>query len=713
MLHTITMAGAGIGAIVGGGLVDRHGWLGPFRAAIGLIAAGVTITVVSTVVVQAGAGKRPTPSFIAVLGASRGCIGLGAGALYPLSIQLLLAYAADIEDYRERMAKLGIAFLMQLAGMFAATMTSIFWGASVNFTIGDLTVSQLRWHTVLMGGSIYVLLAYAWHVGSRFAAEYNRSYSNSGHAAEGLTATLRYVCRPGARSTLLAVAVPWFLSDMMFFGKTNLAKILSEATDTDDTVVGKNRDVQYTRVWVSVAASMGALLGYQLVKRFDRYRIQLAGFGALGVVYLLSAVLHSTGTFLYGSPGSDTTNMVAYLLLTAGPNFTTFVLSADTLDKNRPALFFGLAAGLSKFGGAIGRQVFSTAIQMRDPRDYLAALIALLGFAATYHWRDLYHPKKRLVRRGSKKYTPKEIIKGELQFLDGEFNANWLGRGSFGAVIEATWAKSTHPEKKVAVKVFQPWTVVDALPGEQPESEKNRREWELMRGLDHKNVVSLLGHGQNREGASNIDFIVMEFMDGGTLEKYLDQNTALGPARRTELSLDVARGMRYLHSCVKRTPDDAIREAAEIVIHRDLKYDNVSVNKAGTAKMSDFGEATTYTAGDLATPRGHWILHPGEVREQKNSTARLDVDWQAVDVYAFGYLVFCIVVGLNPFKMWLQDNHQCYKMAYCAVPPPPLVTENATMRIVIEQCWAKRPEDRPSFDRIVNDIEAQLDRTLN
>jgi len=124
--------------------------------------------------------------------------------------------------------------------------------------------------------------------------------------------------------------------------------------------------------------------------------------------------------------------------------------------------------------------------------------------------------------------------------------------------------------------------------------ERFRRERQFLASLDHPKVARLLDGGG---GGSGLPYLVMEFVDGLTIDRYcelqkLDANSRIGLMRQ------VLEALIYVHG--------------RGVIHRDLKPSNILVDAAGNAKLLDFGTARLVDAsGDSAiTKTGVFAFTP-------------------------------------------------------------------------------------------------------
>ncbi|KAK1661653.1 hypothetical protein QYE76_049812 [Lolium multiflorum] len=142
-----------------------------------------------------------------------------------------------------------------------------------------------------------------------------------------------------------------------------------------------------------------------------------------------------------------------------------------------------------------------------------------------------------------------------------------VGQGGFGKVYAAELPDGT----KVAVK--------RASPESRQGAREFRTEIELLSGLRHRHLVSLVGYCDEREEM----ILLYEFMEHGSLRSRL-YGRGGAPARvlswtqRLEACAGAARGLLYLHTAI-----------AKPVIHRDVKSSNILLDGELTAKVADFG----------------------------------------------------------------------------------------------------------------------------
>jgi len=158
--------------------------------------------------------------------------------------------------------------------------------------------------------------------------------------------------------------------------------------------------------------------------------------------------------------------------------------------------------------------------------------------------------------------------------------------------------------------------------------ERLKREVALVGKLQHPGIVRLHGAGE----VGGHPFVLYALVEGA---RSLSAAWAeLDSAARLELVAQVASAVGYAHGCG--------------VVHRDLKPDNVLVDRGGEPRVVDFGLATDDEAGDL-TREGSWIGTPSYMApEQFESTRETQVP--AVDVWSLGVLLYEALTERLPFQ---------------------------------------------------------------
>jgi serine/threonine protein kinase len=206
-----------------------------------------------------------------------------------------------------------------------------------------------------------------------------------------------------------------------------------------------------------------------------------------------------------------------------------------------------------------------------------------------------------------------------------------IGQGGMGSVWLAERCDGRF-EGRVAVKLLNV-----ALLGRSGE-ERFRREGTFLARLTHPHIARLIDAGVSAVGQP---YLVLEHVDGHTIDRYCDERT-LGVDARLRLFLDVLEAVAHAH--------------ASLIVHRDIKPANVLVSVDGRAKLLDFGIAKLVTgdpppeaaesaaAGALTREAGGPMTLQYAAPEQ---LAQGPVT-TATDVYSLGVLLYVLLSGQHP-----------------------------------------------------------------
>ncbi|TYH23591.1 hypothetical protein ES288_A03G025900v1 [Gossypium darwinii] len=245
-----------------------------------------------------------------------------------------------------------------------------------------------------------------------------------------------------------------------------------------------------------------------------------------------------------------------------------------------------------------------------------------------------------------------------------------VGQGSYAVVYRGIWNGSD-----VAVKVY--------FAGEYKESTllDYKKEIDIMRKLRHPNVLLFMGAVYSQERLA----IVTEFLPRGSLFKALHKNNqALDVKRRMRMALDVARGMNYLHH---RNPP---------IVHRDLKSSNLLVDRNWNVKVGDFGLSRWKNGTFLTTKSGRgtpqWMA-PEVLRNEPSN--------EKSDVFSFGVILWELMTVSSP---WNNLNSLQVVGVVGFMDRRLELPEGLDPQIesIISDCWQSNPENRPSFEDIIN-----------
>lgn len=243
---------------------------------------------------------------------------------------------------------------------------------------------------------------------------------------------------------------------------------------------------------------------------------------------------------------------------------------------------------------------------------------------------------------------------------------NEIGRGSMGAVYRARHSTNA---QIVAVKVL-----LSALTTDTSFITRFTRETEALQKMRHPNIIRILDAGQ--DGA--MLYYVMEYINGTTVGALLKQRGRISVLQAIEVCAQTADALDYIH------------EHGHL-IHRDIKPDNIMVDRWSRAKVLDFGLARidgAYTITRAGMVVGSlYYVPPEHLRGEK-------IDGRA-DIYALGVSLYEMVTGERPFRgKTLQEMSRA--IAAGNPVPPTLLEQGVSLDLehIILKALARKREDR-------------------
>jgi serine/threonine-protein kinase len=195
-----------------------------------------------------------------------------------------------------------------------------------------------------------------------------------------------------------------------------------------------------------------------------------------------------------------------------------------------------------------------------------------------------------------------------------------LGEGGFGAVY---LANNTRLKKRVALKVLHPQVASDEVLAAYFE-----REALALARLEHTHIVRVFDYDQ----IDGVSFIVMEYIDGTTLDRLLRDQRAFALDEIVSIFRQLLSALGYAHE--------------NGVIHRDIKPSNIMLTGSGEVKIADFGIAKVAGAAKLTrtgTGAGSLLYMSPEQIKGTNIDNRSDI-------YSVGVTLYQVVAGRTPFE---------------------------------------------------------------
>lgn len=222
-----------------------------------------------------------------------------------------------------------------------------------------------------------------------------------------------------------------------------------------------------------------------------------------------------------------------------------------------------------------------------------------------------------------------------------------IGEGGMSVVYKA---KDRLLNRFVAIKVLKPEFIKD-----RKFIESFRRESQAAASLSHPNIVNIFDVGQ--EG--NIHYIVMELIDGRTLNELIRDEGPLPYTRVIEITKQIAAALSVAHK--------------NQLIHRDIKPHNVMMTADGTAKITDFGIAKAINSSTLADTIGSGGVM-GSVHYFSPEQARGGYVDEKSDIYSLGIVMYEMLTGRVPFDGDNPVNIALMHINSEMVPPSKLMT---------------------------------------
>ncbi|GEC10088.1 hypothetical protein SSP24_77430 [Streptomyces spinoverrucosus] len=255
-----------------------------------------------------------------------------------------------------------------------------------------------------------------------------------------------------------------------------------------------------------------------------------------------------------------------------------------------------------------------------------------------------------------------------------------VGRGGMGEVWRAT---DELLGRTVAVKLL-------AAEADEAAVRRFRREAEIAARLSHPHVVALYDAGAH-EGRL---FLVMEFVDGGSLAGELAAHGVLSPERVAHLAAQIAEGLSAAHR--------------QGVIHRDIKPANLLLSSDGTVKIADFGVARTAHETAVALTATGQLLGTSTYLAPERAVGR--PAGPASDVYSLGCVLYELLTGRPPFggdtaAAVVHQHVEAVPVRPGQLRPGlPGSVEDYLLRLL-----AKNPGHRPTAERVADWFTAWQD----
>jgi eukaryotic-like serine/threonine-protein kinase len=238
-------------------------------------------------------------------------------------------------------------------------------------------------------------------------------------------------------------------------------------------------------------------------------------------------------------------------------------------------------------------------------------------------------------------------------------------------------------ERRVAIKLMH-----RDISSDPDQLERFRREARAVAQMNHPHVVTVIDAGED-DGAP---YIVFEYVEGETLKERIRRMGRLPVSEAVAYAIEIARALECAHD--------------HKLVHRDVKPQNVLIDRDGRAKVTDFGIARSMEAQGLtATGR---VLGTTDYVSPEQALGH-EVTEQS-DIYSLGIVLYEMLTGEVPFK---ADTQVAVAMQHVREPLPDVQRRrpeiSAALAAVVERATAKETQNRyATVAEMVHDLEEVL-----
>ena len=249
-----------------------------------------------------------------------------------------------------------------------------------------------------------------------------------------------------------------------------------------------------------------------------------------------------------------------------------------------------------------------------------------------------------------------------------------LGQGGMGSVYRV---EDTRINEEIALKLIKP-----EISSDKKTIERFHNELKLTRKIRHKNVSGMFDLGEEK----GTYYITMEYVSGQDLKSLIRQTGRLAIPTAISITKQICEGLKEAHNLG--------------IVHRDLKSSNIMIDKAGNARIMDFGIARSSKSKGLTGPSV--AIGTPEYMSPEQAEAKA-IDHRS-DIYSLGVILFEMVTGQLPFR---GDSPLSIAIKHKSERPLDPQEINAqipeSLNLLILKCLAKAKEERyQTADQILN-----------
>ena len=268
-----------------------------------------------------------------------------------------------------------------------------------------------------------------------------------------------------------------------------------------------------------------------------------------------------------------------------------------------------------------------------------------------------------------------------------------LGRGGMGAVYLAHRADGQY-NKKVAIKLIDLPLATNLF------RERFRNERQILAGLDHPSIARMLDGGVSPDGDP---YLVMEYVQGKPIHTFCTEQ-GIGLRDRLKLFQGVCEAVQFAHQ--------------NLVVHRDLKPDNILVDSEGKPHLLDFGTAKLISASEADvksafTREGFLSFTPQYASPEQVLGKPITT---ATDTYSLGVLLYVLLSNSLPYELSEFSTDEMIRVI-CEQAPRRIVAApefkaplGGDLEAIVAKALRKEPEKRyRTVQEMQLDVQAYLE----
>ncbi len=251
-----------------------------------------------------------------------------------------------------------------------------------------------------------------------------------------------------------------------------------------------------------------------------------------------------------------------------------------------------------------------------------------------------------------------------------------IGSGGMAVVYRA---RCHRLNRLVAIKILK-----DEYSRDDEFRRRFQAESQAVAMLSHPNIVSVYDVSRS----DDIDYIVMELIDGLTLKQYMEQKGQLTWRETLHFGTQIAKALEHAHS--------------RGIIHRDIKPHNIMVLKDGSVKVADFGIARVSSSQNTLTREALGSVH--YISPEQAKGGRVD---ERTDLYSLGVVMYEMLTGRPPYDGETPVSVAIQHINSAPVPPSLLNSEvpKGLEQIVLHAMAADLDKRYSSATEMIRDME--------